>query len=94
MNPISLQAAAIFNMSFGQVFVAGGLEGEPALIGPSRWKLFVNNQEIAELEAIGEQLPKGTQPGQRVVSYKGQIDTSAIDFAYDKVVLLKVEELQ
>jgi hypothetical protein len=93
MNAISLRASDIFNMSFGQVFVAGSLEGESALIGPSRWKLLINNQEIAELEAIGEQLPKGARSGQRVVSYKGQIDTSALNLASDNVILVKVEEL-
>lgn len=94
MKPVSLRAAAIFNMSFGQVFIAGGLEGSPALIGPSRWQLLVNGQHIADLEAVGEQLPKGGRPDQRVIAYKGQLDTSTIDVAADEVILLKVDELQ
>lgn len=93
MNPISLRVADIFNMSFGQVFVVGELEGESALIGPSRWKLFVNDQETAELEAVGEQLPKGGRPNQRVIAFKGQLDAAAINPANDEVILLKVGEI-
>lgn len=91
MLPISLKAADIFNMSFGQVFVAGQLQGQTDLVRPSRWRLLVNGQEMAELEAVGEQLPKEGRLNQRVVSYKGNIDTSVLDLAKDEVILLKIE---
>lgn len=90
MNTVSLKAIDIFNMSFGQVFVAGSLEGQAEWVRPSRWKLFVNGKEIAELEAVGEQLPKEALSKQRIVSYKGRIDTAALDMAKDEVLLLKV----
>lgn len=90
MNTIFLKAADIFNMSFGQVFVAGHLEGQTALVRPSRWKLVVNGQEVAELEAVGEQLPKGALSTQRVISCKGSIDTAAMDLTTDEVLLIKM----
>ena len=77
-------------MSFVQVFVAGKLDGGPELVGAGRWKLFVNGKELAELEAIGEQFPKGLPLNQRVVSYKGHIDTSTLNLAEDEVLLLNV----
>ena len=91
MKTISLKAAAIFNMSFGQVFVAGKLDGPDELVRASRWKLIINGKEVAELEAIGEQLPQKNVPHQRVISYKGTIDTKAFDLATDEVLLLKME---
>lgn len=90
MNTIFLKAADIFNMSFGQVFVAGHLEGQTALVRPGWWKLVVNGQEVAELEAVGEQLPKGASSTHRVVSYKGSIDTGALNLATDEVLLIKM----
>ena len=77
-------------MPFGQVIVAGHLEGQTALVRPGRWKLVVNGQEVAELEAVGEQLPKGASSTQRVISYKGSIDTDALDLTTDEVLLIKM----
>jgi hypothetical protein len=91
MKAISLKAADIFNMSFGQVFVAGQLEGTDELVRPGRWKLFVNDEEVGELDAVGEQLPKGAPAGQRVVAYQGRIDTTSLDLRQDKVVLIRVD---
>lgn len=93
MAAVSLKALDIFNMSSGQVFVAGRIEGAPQFIRPSLWKLFVNGREVKDLEAIGEQLPKNSLPNQRVISYKGNIDTAAINLTEDEVVLVKVGEL-
>ena len=91
MKAISLTVIDIFNMSFGQVFVAGIVEGQDELVRPSQWKLLVNGKEVAELKAIGEQLPKGNIPNQRIISYQGSIDTTQFDVKRDEVILLKVE---
>ena len=92
MNPASLKATDIFNMSFGQVFVAGTLEGHEELVHSSRWRLVINGTEVAELEALGEQLPKGPRASnQRIVTYKGSIDTTTLNLTKDKVLLLKIE---
>ena len=79
-------------MSFGQVFIAGEVSGEPARIGPGRWQLFVNGRAVAELEAVGEQLLKGSRTTQRVIAYQGQIDTRAIDLPRDEVTLVRVAD--
>lgn len=92
MKKISLKAFDIFNMSFGQVFVAGHIEGQTELVRSGPWKLVVNGKEVAELEAVGEQFPKGASASRRVVSYKGSIDTATFNLATDEVVLFKVQQ--
>jgi hypothetical protein len=90
MDAVLLKAFDVFNMSFGQVFVAGQLEGQSELVRPSRWKLVVNGKEVTELEAVGEQLPKSALSTKRVVAYKGSIDMTGLDLAKDEMLLLKV----
>lgn len=70
--------------------MASNLEGQTALVRPGRWQLVVNGQEVAEVEAVGEQIPKGAFSTHRVISYKGSIDTAALDLAANEVLLIKM----
>ena len=81
----TLKVAAVFNRSFGQVFVAGRLENHPQLVSPGSWLLTVNGQAVAELVAVGEQLHPN--PATRVVGFRGQLAATLFDLTTDDVRL-------
>jgi hypothetical protein len=91
MKPVFLKVSDFFNMSFNQVFVAGQVEGQDQFITPGKWKLFVNGNALVDLEAIGERRVAGKGPTDRVIMFKGQLNTMLFDLTKDEVVVIRQE---
>ena len=84
----------IFNMSFGKAFFVGQIEGETDFVRRSKWKLFVNNQFVEELDIEGEQLPlskTNVVSSERVLAVTKHIDKASLQIGNDDIRLEKVD---